>query len=209
MTNTANCGKIQISINFMEEKIMAYIQIELAGQKTFGGYLKIDGEKQIKLIDGLLIPVSAGTHYLDFSSESKASRNMSKANAALGNYREAAFMERNSVDGEITVTLDENDLMTFIVVSDKKSRILGLPQYTVRELDESELETATAILNEQAAAFAGAKKKRKFIWGILVAALGVFGLFQGKETLAVSFILIAVGALLIFLGLSKKKRQQG
>ena len=39
---------------------MAYIQIELAGQKTFGGYLKIDGEKQIKLIDGLLIPVSAG-----------------------------------------------------------------------------------------------------------------------------------------------------
>ena len=196
MTNTANCGKIQISINFMEEKIMAYIQIELAGQKTFGGYLKIDGEKQIKLIDGLLIPVSAGTHYLDFSSESKASRNMSKANAALGNYREAAFMERNSVDGEITV------------VSDKKSRILGLPQYTVRELDESELETATAILNEQAAAFAGAKKKRKFIWGILVAALGVFGLFQGKETLAVSFILIAVGALLIFLGLSKKKRQQ-
>lgn len=208
MTNTANCGKIQISINFMEEKIMAYIQIELAGQKTFGGYLKIDGEKQIKLIDGLLIPVSAGTHYLDFSSESKASRNMSKANAALGNYGEAAFMERNSVDGEITVTLDENDLMTFIVVSDKKSRILGLPQYTVRELDESELETATAILNEQAAAFAGAKKKRKFIWGILVAALGVFGLFQGKETLAVSFILIAVGALLIFLGLSKKKRQQ-
>lgn len=208
MTNTANCGKIQISINFMEEKIMAYIQIELAGQKTFGGYLKIDGEKQIKLIDGLLIPVSAGTHYLDFSSESKVSRNMSKANAALGNYREAAFMERNSVDGEITVTLDENDLMTFIVVSDKKSRIIGLPQYTVRELDESELETATAILNEQAAAFAGAKKKRKFIWGILVAALGVFGLFQGKETLAVSFILIAVGALLIFLGLSKKKRQQ-
>mgnify|MGYP000142635678 FL=1 len=208
MTNTANCGKIQISINFMEEKIMAYIQIELAGQKTFGGYLKIDGEKQIKLIDGLLIPVSAGTHYLDFSSESKSSRNMSKANAALGNYREAAFMERNSVDGEITVTLDENDLMTFTVVSDKKSRILGLPQYTVRELDESELETATAILNEQAAAFAGAKKKRKFIWGILVAALGVFGLFQGKETLAVSFILIAVGALLIFLGLSKKKRQQ-
>ena len=208
MTNTANCGKIQISINFMEEKIMAYIQIELAGQKTFGGYLKIDGEKQIKLIDGLLIPVSAGTHYLDFSSESKASRNMSKANAALGNYREAAFMERNSVDGEITVTLDENDLMTFTVVSDKKSRILGLPQYTVRELDESEFETATAILNEQAAAFAGAKKKRKFIWGILVAALGVFGLFQGKETLAVSFILIAVGALLIFLGLSKKKRQQ-
>lgn len=208
MTNTANCGKIQISINFMEEKIMAYIQIELAGQKTFGGYLKIDGEKQIKLIDGLLIPVSAGTHYLDFSSESKASRNMSKANAALGNYREAAFMERNSVDGEITVTLDENDLMTFTVVSDKKSRILGLPQYTVRELDESELETATAILNEQAAAFAGAKKKRKFIWGILVVALGVFGLFQGKETLAVSFILIAVGALLIFLGLSKKKRQQ-
>ena len=133
---------------------------------------------------------------------------MSKANAALGNYREAAFMERNSVDGEITVTLDENDLMTFTVVSDKKSRILGLPQYTVRELDELELETATAILNEQAAAFAGAKKKRKFIWGILVAALGVFGLFQGKETLAVSFILIAVGALLIFLGLSKKKRQQ-
>ncbi len=127
---------------------MAYIQIELAGQKTFGGYLKIDGEKQIKLIDGLLIPVSAGTHYLDFSSESKASRNMSKANAALGNYREAAFMERNSVDGEITVTLDENDLMTFTVVSDKKSRILGLPQYTVRELDELELETATAILNE-------------------------------------------------------------
>ena len=187
---------------------MAYIQIELAGQKTFGGYLKIDGEKQIKLVDGLLIPVAAGTHYLDFSSESKASRNMSKANAAMGNYREAAFMERNSVDGEITVTLDENDLMTFTVVSDKKSHILGLPTYTVRELDESELETATAILKEQAAAFAGAKKKRKFIWGILAAALGIFGLFQGKETLAVSFILIAVGALLIFLGLSKKKKKE-
>ena len=189
---------------------MAYIQIELAGQKTFGGYLKIDGEKQIKLIDGLLIPIAEGTHHLDFSSESKASRNMSKANAALGNYREAAFMERNSVDGEINVTLDENDLMTLTVVSDKKSHILGLPQYTVRELDESELETATAILNEQAAAFAGAKKKRKFIWGILAAVLGVFGLFQrkGTFTLVESFILIAVGVLLIFLGLSKKKKKE-
>ena len=128
---------------------MAFISIELAGKKTFGGYLRIDNGAQIKLVDNLIIYVSEGTHYLSFSSESAASRTMTKMNAAVGNYKTAAWNERNSVDGSITHTFDSNDVMFFTVVSDAAGHILDEPTFTVREFDEEEMKKAEALYEEQ------------------------------------------------------------
>ena len=52
---------------------MAFIKVEFAGGAKPGGYLKIDGGKQIKLTDGKIIPIDVGVHHLSFSSQSGTS----------------------------------------------------------------------------------------------------------------------------------------
>lgn len=113
---------------------MAYIQVEFAGKATSGGYLKIDGGKQIKLTDGKIIPIDAGVHHLSFSSQSGSARAASTATALTGNVAATYALEHNSVDGEITIELDENDLMCFTVASDAKGHILSLRLIPCRNL---------------------------------------------------------------------------
>lgn len=188
---------------------MAFINVELGGQKTSGGYLKIDGGKQIKLKEGLIIPVSAGTHYLSFSSKSGGERAMSNANAAVGNVRLANSMEKGAVDGEITVDLDENDMVFLSIVSDRKGNVLALPRYSVRELDEDELAQANEIISEQNVRAAAKSRKKKKIWGVVLAVLGIdtffTGVGDGIEGIIGPIILIAVGVLLFLAGFLKKK----
>lgn len=188
---------------------MAFIQIEFGGQKTAGGYLKIDGGKQIKLADGMVIPVEPGTHYLSFSSESGSTHAMAKANAAVGNYGMAASLEGNSKDGEITVELGENDMMFLTVVSDKKGKVLSLPTYSVRELDEEELKYAEGILGEQQAAGHARSRKRKKIWGVILAIVGVSAMITGAQDgvtgLLGGLVMIAIGVCLFLAGTLKKK----
>ena len=128
---------------------MPYISIEFAGQKTFGGYLKIDNGPQISLRENLLIYIEPGSHYLSFSSETSVSRSISKLNVAVGNYKTAAWAERNSVDGDITETFYDNTLMLFSVVSDAKGHILSQPRYSMRSLDDEEMEKIQKIYEDQ------------------------------------------------------------
>lgn len=113
---------------------MAFILVEFAGQKTFGGYLSIDNGPQIQLLDNLLIKVTPGTHYINFSSQSSVQRGISKINVALGNYKIASWSERNSVDGHTTHTFEETEVMRFTVVSDSAGHILSTPQFDYKEL---------------------------------------------------------------------------
>lgn len=122
---------------------MAFIYVQFEGKKTFGGYLKIDNGRQISLKDGSIIPVEPGTHYLSFSSKSSLERGLSNASAALGDYKTAIRAERNSVDGNITETFNENDVMFFTVVSDAYNHILGQPTFNIRELSDEEIQSLT------------------------------------------------------------------
>lgn len=191
---------------------MAFINVALGGQKTSGGYLKIDGGKQIKLKEGLVIPISAGTHYLSFSNKSGGERAMAKTNAAVGNVRLANAMEGDALDGEITVDLNENDMVFLSIVSDSRGNVLALPRYSVRELDEDELNQAIEIVNEQNVKATAKSKRKKMIWGVVLAVLGVDLLFTGFNMDGITgiigpVILIAIGVLLFLAGFLKKKKK--
>lgn len=192
---------------------MAFIQIEFGGQKTSGGFLKIDGGRQIKLTDGLLIPINAGTHYLSFSNQGSGTRAMTKANAAAGNVKATAAMLSNAIDGDITVELDENDIMFFTVVSDHKGNVLSLPTYTVQELNEEGLKRAEEILADQEVQHTARSRKRRKIWGVIVAIIGILGIIMSTpglstDELLAGLLLIAVGVLLFLSGSLKKKKKK-
>lgn len=206
------CIKPQNAVNSEEELLMAFIEIEFGGQKTAGGHLKIDGGKQIKLTDGMIIPIGAGTHYLSFSNQSGATRTMTQASAATGNYDMAYAMASKARDGEITVELDENDIMFFTVVSDGMGNVLGLPTYSVQELTEEGLKQVEEILAEQQARVAARSRRRKKIWGVILAVFGIFCLFGGIATTNLDsalggLVITAIGVLLFLVGTLKKKKK--
>lgn len=128
---------------------MAFIVIDLAGKGTYGGYLKIDGGKRIKLTDDLLIYVDAGTHYLSYTSLDGLTSGVAAMNRAVGNNRTAAYHEKDAVEGEITAAFGENDMMVFTVVSDARGRVLSLPSYKIRELSDSDYQKTVDLYKNQ------------------------------------------------------------
>lgn len=187
---------------------MAFIKVEFGGKKTGGGYLRIDGGKQIKLRDGMIIPIGAGAHALTFSNKSGASRAISTGNALAGNAMTAYAMERDAVDGEITVRLDDKDMLFLTVVSNGSGTVMALPTYSVRELDDEEYATASQIASDAAIA---KKKKTRRIVGIVLILCSIVGgnnLSQAGEDFAtLLFLVIAmalVGVLCLFWDLIKK-----
>lgn len=124
---------------------MPFIIVDLQGKGTAGGYLKIDGERAIMLTDDLLIYVPAGNHYLEFSSQSAAERGIANFNVAVGNYKTAAWSERNAVDGKISEYFSEHSAMMFTVISDASGHILDLPKYSIEELTDEKYQELTEI----------------------------------------------------------------
>ena len=162
---------------------MPYIIIDLQGEQTAGGYLKIDGGRQIALSDDLVIPVSAGVHNLQFSSQSSAERGMTKANLAVGNYRTAAWSEKDSVDGTITETFQNNTVMFFTVVSDRRGHILDLPQYQMRQMDQENLDKIETTYRERIAAqeeYMRSTAGKEFFLCLFLGWAGVHKFYRGK-----------------------------
>lgn len=187
---------------------MAFIKVQFGGQKRGGGYLRVDGGKQIKLLDDMVIRVGAGAHALTFSNKSGASRAISTGNALAGNAMMTYAMERDAVDGEITVDLDPNDMLFLTVVSDSSGKVIALPTYSIRELDEDEVALANQIANDFIAA--KNKKTRRIAGIVLILCSIVVGsnLSQAGEDFAgMLFCVIAmalIGVLCLFWGLIKK-----
>ena len=185
---------------------MPYISIEFAGQKTFGGYLRIDNGPQILLRENLLIYVDSGSHYLSFSSQSGAQRAISNMNVAVGNYRTAAWGERNSVDGDITETFYDDSLMVFSVVSDAKGHILGQPRFSISSLSDEEMEEVEKVYEAQQQELADevAADKQGIVTELLLCIfLGSFGVHKfyrkqiGKGLLYLfTFGLFGIGTLI-------------
>ena len=194
---------------------MAYIQIEFAGQKTFGGYLKIDGGRQIKCIDGLIIPVSAGTHYISLSSDSSAIKGLNKVNGWLGN----DDRRRNVYDGNITAAFEENSLMTLTIVSDGWGHIIGTPQTSTFEMDDELKEKADKMYQEQQQAVEQEVEKAndgiavELLLCLFLGTLGAHKFYRKKIGMGILYLftlgLFGIGVIVdfvkIIITMSKKK----
>lgn len=162
---------------------MPYIIVDLQGARSAGGFLKIDGGKQIALSDDLVIPIAAGVHNLQFSSQSSAQRGLANLNAAVGNYRLAASAEKNAVDGIITETFYKNSMMRLVVVSDASGHILDLPQYQMSQLDENEIKEIEEICSEREVAAAEYEQKTikvEFLLCLILGWIGAHKFYRGK-----------------------------
>ena len=182
---------------------MPYIRIELAGQKTFGGFLTIDGGSEWGVSDGQLIPVTPGTHYLSFSSINSLRRGVIKFNAKVGNYSQAYNADKDTVSGNITESFGDTTVMNFVVVSDGGGHILDLPTYTMHTLDEEEYAQVEA---EYKAYMAARKKEREereaaeaaedakhnptvaLLLCLFLGFLGAHKFYQGKKGMGVLYI---------------------
>ncbi len=162
---------------------MPYIVISLEGQASAGGFLKVDGGAQIALSDDLMIKVSEGTHYLEFSSQSSAQRGLSRLNAAVGNDSIAAWSERNAVDGKISETFSKNSAMLFKVISDSRGHILDLPTYSMKELTDEDYEDMNRMYEKRLAEEALAEKKSagtEFLLCLILGWMGVHKFYRGQ-----------------------------
>ena len=171
---------------------MPYIIADLQGAATFGGYLKVDGGPSIALSDDLMIYVAPGTHYLEFTSQNSAERGMSKLNAAVGNYRTAAWMEKDAVDGKITETFYENTAMLFTVVSDNACNIVDLPTYEMQDLAPDRMANLDSMYNERISSQEAHEKKTaglEFVLWLILGALGVHKFYRGKIGMGILYLL--------------------
>lgn len=180
---------------------MAFIIVDLQGGASAGGYLKVDGGSAIQLTDDMLIPVSEVTHYLEFSSQSPTERGLSNLNVAVGNYRTAAWAEKDAVDGKITEFFPELSVMLFTVVSDSKGHILDLPSYKMRELEPEEHDELVQTFNNRIEAQEDYEKSTVGTELLLCLFLGFVGghkFYRGNTSMGllylVTFGLFGIGS---------------
>lgn len=182
---------------------MPYIRIEFAGQKTFGGYLSIDGGSECAVFDGQLISIQPGSHYLSFSSINSLRRGVINFNAKVGNYKQAYNADKDTVSGNITEVFHDTTVMNFVIVSDGSRRILDLPTYTMATLDE---ETYAEVEAEYRAYLAQIKKEREeaeaaqaaedakhnpvvcLLLCLFLGSLGAHKFYQGKKGMGVLYL---------------------
>ena len=126
----------------------AYLHTQISGNKDFGGYLSVDGEKSIKIGDDMTYELSTGQHSLVVYSTSDAQRKTGELQAkiythtsssgAIMDTLEAASTLKNLGDGwEINVVVEENQLVELSVLS-KGTALVGDPMYKVTDLDEED-----------------------------------------------------------------------
>ena len=135
---------------------MPYIFVTLGGKKSSGGFIKIDGDSQIKLYDNMLVHVSEGSHNISFSSVSTLKRLWNRSCISDGGLtsRMAIHQELKAVDGNIDEHFYENSLMTLEVISDGAGNVLSLPKYRMREMDDEEFEKVNKLYKDQCEALA-------------------------------------------------------
>ncbi len=169
---------------------MAYIKIEYAGKKTFGGYLSVDGGPQVVLKNGDLIKVDAGEHNLDFKSIPFGNNSTVKTNAFVGAIDRFSQLG-NEVMGTITKTLEEDDVLVLSVVSDADGHILDLPSYTiykitdsdVAKLDEAYVDNFQYELDSEIKSL-----KKELLICIFGGWLGIYKFYKGKFILGLLYM---------------------
>ena len=205
---------------FWRNIMAAYLHTTVDGNKNFGGYLSVDGEKSFKIGDDMTYELSPGHHSLVVYSTSEMQRKAGKFQASVyANTRSSGAildsMELNSAlknigDGwEINVMVQDDQLLSLNVLS-KGEKIVSAPLYNTVDLSQEEIEQLEKRFKEWRNT--PIRSKKKMLWGVIIAFAGVFGFSNSlnaadTEGLFFGVGLAAIGVLVFVLGFRKKIRR--
>lgn len=182
---------------------MPYIEVSFEGQKTFGGFLKVDGSAQIALLDGLLIYVTPGSHYLEYSSIPAAKRAANNLNRMVGSWANstlnnviAAAGESHAVDATINESFDEDTLLSLEIISDAAGHVMDIPKYRMLALSDEGLQEAAQRYKEQqdiintAVAEANGNKSPavELVLCIFLGSLGAHRFYRGQFGMGILYL---------------------
>ena len=114
---------------------MAYIGFRLDNENGFAGYVKIDGQNEKKIYDGLVLRVSAGMHSIKISSESA----MMGAGKALLNLIDSSMGNGVPDEYAISENFQNNTLVTVDIITDGFGSLSFTPKYNTVLLTEEEV----------------------------------------------------------------------
>ena len=201
----------------------AYLHTAIDGNKDFGGYLSVDGEKSIKIGDDMTYELAPGHHSLVVYSTSDAQRSAGKFQASVYNNTSSSgaildSLERKSAlsnlgDGwEINIMVEDNQLVSLNVLS-KGSKIVSAPLYNIVDLSAEEIAHLEKKFDEWRNT--PIRSKKKMIWGAVLTFFGFFGLYNtindppvDMSSVGVMLGLAAIGILLFVFGFRKKIRRK-
>lgn len=203
-----------------------YLIMGISGNEQFGGYLSVDGEKSVSIVNGDFLKLSPGQHSLQIHSTSDAQRKMGKTQAALYNNTSSSgilmdTLERKSAlsnlgdSWNINVHVADGQAI-YLNVLTKGEKFLADPTYCVEDMSED----MEKDLDEKYEAWVNTpiRSKKLMIWGIVLAFLGVFGVSNfftqgGMEEYGIAgfivlALLIPLGGWLFYSGFKKKVRRK-
>ncbi len=117
---------------------MAFIKIEFGGGKTYGGALRIDGGAQIRLTDGMIIPVEPGAHYIEFSENHNET--LTSAFAMVNQWVGNTPIKGTYRQKGITSKFGTNTVLVITVVSNASGRITSFPLFSINEVTDATIE---------------------------------------------------------------------
>lgn len=201
----------------------AYLHTTVDGNKNFGGYLSVDGEKSFKIGDDMTYELSPGHHSFVVYSTSEMQRKAGKFQAsvyantpssgAVFDTVELNSALKNIGDGwEINVMVQDNQMLSLNVLS-KGEKIVNAPLYNTIDLSEEEIESLEKRFNEWRNT--PIRSKKKMLWGAILAFAGAFGFSNTLNDPAAEMSeyffgigLAAIGILIFVFGFRKKIRRK-
>ena len=196
----------------------AYLNTFIDGNKSFGGYLSVDGEKAFKIGDDMTYELAPGHHVLVIYSTSNFQRSAGKfqADMYMNTNSSGAIVDamtkhsalKNLGDGwEINVYVEDHQLLSLNVRS-KGEKLIGDPLYSVADLSDEDVERLEKMFEEWRNT--PIRSKKKMIAGLIVAFCGVVGTSNSAGEVGgilAGIGLIALGVLLFVFGFRKKIRR--
>lgn len=155
---------------------MAFIRTVFAGSKTYGGYLSVDGGSPSSLSDGTLIKVDAGTHHIEYVNTLTPP---------------AYYSPKGYVKGTVTAILEEDDLITFTIISDSEGHVLNVPSYEITKMSDTDIKTvddaSVSQFQYEMEDEVKALKKELFIC-LFLGLFGVHKFYKGHFILGILYL---------------------
>lgn len=208
---------------------MAYLRTTVSGNPEFGGYLSVDGGKSIPVKDDMTYELEDGQHLFELHSTPDWQRKMGKFQNGLNSMTSSsgkildAVYEKQASDAigdtwRFQVVAQEGQLIEISVLS-KGEKIIADPMYNVTDLELdvlADLQARFAEIHKREEEYANTPRRSGKQIAIGIALIVLFGgalimSIQESGSVSVAVLVtvlgvVAVGVLLLVLGLRKKIR---
>lgn len=116
---------------------MAYIGFRLDNANGFAGYVKIDGQNETKIYDGLLLKTTAGMHSIKLSSDSDL---MGLAKLTGNLFTDGTVGDGVPDEYAISENFAENTLVTVDIITDGFGKLSYTPKYNTVQLTKEQID---------------------------------------------------------------------